>query len=211
MDRSAQTLMTAGAAYAAIYDMAMLRAEHRLLRRLRRKMVGAATGRVVEIGAGTGANIPFYRSADAVCATDPDPAMLRRARRHLSRAVVPLTLRQCPADSLPFADGSVDTVVATLVLCSVPDQRPVLAEIRRVLAPDGLFRFIEHVRQEDGLLGRAQDIATPLWRHCAGGCHLNRRTVGAIEASGFAPVALRRERLAYTPIGIGIGIVRRGV
>ncbi len=201
--------MSGGSVYAALYDAVMARAERGLLHRRRVETAGAATGQVLEIGAGTGANIPFYVSADAVCATDPDPAMLRRARRRLEHASVPVTLRQCSAENLPFADGSVDTVVATLVLCSVPDQRAALAEIRRVLAPDGLFRFIEHVRQEDGPMGRVQDVVTPLWRRCAGGCHLNRRTVDAIEAAGFALVDLRRERLIRAPVVVGVA--RRAV
>ncbi len=195
--------MSGGSAYPALYDAVMACAERRGLHRLRIETANAATGRVLEIGAGTGANIPFYVAADVVCVTDPDPAMLRRAGRRMDHANVPVTQRQCAAENLPFADGSIDTVVATLVLCSVPDQRLALAEIQRVLAPGGLFRFVEHVRQEEGMLGWLQDVVTPLWRRCAGECRLNRRTVAAIEAAGFARVDLRRERLAHIPIVVG--------
>lgn len=193
---------------ATLYDALMARAARGTLRQLRRETAGAATGRVLEIGAGTGLNIPYYTSADAVYATEPDQAMLHRARRRARGAHVRPTLLRCAADDLPFADGTIDTVVATLVLCSVGDQRRVLAEVRRVLVTGGAFRFIEHIREDNSALGRMQDSVTPLWRRCAGGCHLNRRTVAAIEAAGFEVVTVRHERVLHIPVAIGVA--RRG-
>ena len=164
---------------AALYDIGARRSH--TLEADRAELLADAHGRVLEIGAGTGLNARHYPAAAEVTFTEPDPAMARR---------VPMLL--APAESLPFADASFDTVVSTLVLCSVSDLDRAVAEIRRVLVPDGRLLFLEHVRAADGSrLARWQDRLNPLW-HAVAGCDCNRRTVDAL-ARVFA-VEVRQPR-----------------
>lgn len=195
--------------FAAVYDLLNRGLERGLLRRLRPSVVGEARGRVLEIGVGTGASFPYYRRAavERLVATDPDPHMLRRAERRAQQLDLPVALQQAPAEALPFADASFDTVVSTLVLCTVADPALALAEARRVLKPGGTLRFIEHVRAE-GRLGRLQDLATPLWRRAAAGCHPNRRTARSIEAAGFDIAKVGVERITGG-VPLIVGTARR--
>lgn len=190
--------------FAALYDLATGCFEGGVLRKLRVWVTGEAAGRVLEVGVGTGANFPYYPEALGLVAVDPNLFMLARARRRADRLGRDVGLIRAAAEALPFADGSFDTVVATLVFCSVFDLDRAVAEVRRVLRPGGTFRFIEHVRAEGGLLGRLQDGATPAWRRVAGGCHLNRRTVEAIERAGFELVRLEDHSLLFMPLVAGV-------
>jgi ubiquinone/menaquinone biosynthesis C-methylase UbiE len=166
---------------AGIYDAFMLPQELLGLRRQRARTAGEAVGTVLELGVGTGLNLPFYADATRVVAIDPDPHMLRRARRRAAQAAQPVELVEAGAESLPFEDGAFDTVVVTLTLCTVPDPAAAVAEARRVLTPDGRFLFLEHVRSDSPWVGRIQDSVTPAWKHVSGGCHWNRTTVATIE------------------------------
>jgi ubiquinone/menaquinone biosynthesis C-methylase UbiE len=136
---------------------------------------------VLEVGVGTGLNLPYYEAADEVVGVEPDPHMLGRARARAAEAPCPVRLVEASAESLPFADGEFDTVVFALSLCTIPDARAALAEARRVLAHDGRLIFLEHVRAERPLAAALQDRAAPLWRRVAGGCNLNRDTMAAIS------------------------------
>jgi ubiquinone/menaquinone biosynthesis C-methylase UbiE len=190
--------------FAAMYDRINARAERRLVGPLRARMLSSLRGRVLEIGAGTGANFPHYPPGAEVVAVEPDPYMLRRAGERLRQLPdARIDLREGDAQALPFPDASFDHVVSTLVLCTVPDLTAALAEIRRVLKPDGRFHFLEHVRGE-GLRGRAQDLVRPAWRYVAAGCIVNRRTGEAIEQAGFTIEALRAVRLQGLPFLIGV-------
>ena len=171
--------------FAALYTPLTSWAERHLLGRLRQNLVGAARGRVLEVGVGTGANFPFYRQIDSLIATEPDTAMLRRARRRARRLGFAVGFQQCPAEALPFGDAAFDTVVITLVLCSVVDQAQALAEARRVLRPNGTLLFIEHVRSDDHRAARLQDLLTPAWRRLSGDCRLNRPTLERIREAGL--------------------------
>ena len=171
---------------ASVYDTVMLPIEAFGIREQRRRIGAAARGRVLELGAGTGAMLEHYGDqVEEVVATDPDPHMLSRAvpRRH--PAAVPVDLRQVDAQDLPFDDASFDTVVVALSLCTIPDPDRALAEARRVLRPDGRLLFVEHVRSGRPFLARLQSSLTPAWRKVAGGCHLDRDTVASIERAGF--------------------------
>lgn len=189
--------------YAAAYDIVNWWAEARLFARYRPWIAGEASGRVLEIGAGTGANFPYYRAAALLVATEPDPFMLRRARARARRLGRMVRFCQCPAEALPFADASFDAVVSTLVLCTVADPARALAEVRRVLKPSGTFRFIEHVRA-DGFIGAVQDFVTPVWRWVGAGCHPNRRTATSIRAAGFEIITCEEHPLPLTPLIIGL-------
>jgi len=170
--------------FAALYDPIGASAERRWMGERRRRLLTGAWGAVLEIGGGTGANLQHYRDVDRVIVAEPDPFMRKRLGPKLGDARVPVEVSTAGAEALPFPDGSFDTVVSTLVLCTVPDQESALDEVRRVLRPGGRLLFIEHVRAA-GPIGRWQDRLDPLWRRLLGGCHPNRDTVTAIEEAGF--------------------------
>jgi ubiquinone/menaquinone biosynthesis C-methylase UbiE len=172
--------MTGHPLLAALYDPLMRLQDALGFRRRRRRSAEAARGRVLELGVGTGLNLPWYRQADEVVGVDPDPHMLKRARTRVSAAPCPVTLVEGSAESLPFGDGEFDSVIFGLSLCTIPDPRAALSEARRVLAPDGRLIFLEHVRAERPWAARLQDGVAPIWRHVAGGCNLNRDTVATI-------------------------------
>jgi SAM-dependent methyltransferase len=166
----------------------------------RRRLVAAAHGFVLEVGAGYGATFPFYPAAvTGVLALEPDSTLRELALAAASRAPVPVTVEDGVAESLPAADASVDVVVSSLVLCSVADQSAVLAEMARVLRPGGSLLFYEHVRSAHRLLGAAEDLVTPLWSRLAGGCHPNRDTAAAIAKAGFTVQDLERFGFSVLP------------
>ena len=132
--------------FAAIYDRMMASNERGFMKDVRKELAGGASGRVLEIGAGTGANFAYYPDGLEVIATEPDPYMMRKAEAKAEESKAQIELKQASAAKLPFEDASFDTVVGTLVMCSVDDQAEALAEVRRVLKPTGEYRFFEHVR-----------------------------------------------------------------
>jgi ubiquinone/menaquinone biosynthesis C-methylase UbiE len=189
--------------FAALYDFVNRWSEKRVLRHLRPFVAGEAPGQILEIGAGTGTNLPYYRLAEKIVATEPDPFMLSRARKRAAQLGLSVELHQCPAEALPFPDGSFDTVVSTLVLCTVNDPARSLAEIRRVLKAGGTFRFMEHVRGGK-YAGPIHDFLTPMFSWFGAGCRLNRKTVDSVEAAGFKLVEMRQRRLMFLPLVIGV-------
>jgi ubiquinone/menaquinone biosynthesis C-methylase UbiE len=139
---------------------------------------------VLELGVGTGLNLPLYPpEVGEVTGIDPDESMLRQAGRRADRAAVPVRLVPAPAEELPFEAAGFDAVVVTLALCTIPEPGIALREARRVLKPGGEFRALEHVRVEG--IGRLQEVATPVWKRVAGGCHLDRDTLDRVRAAGF--------------------------
>ncbi len=172
--------------FASIYDHMQAPAERSFMKRIREDIAGGARGRVLEVGAGTGANFAYYGdAASEVIATEPDPYMMERARRRAQDAERSIELRQASAEELPFEDGSFDTVVSTLVMCSAGDPRRALSEIRRVLKPEGELRVYEHVRYENAFGAFWQDLITPAWRWFGAGCHPNRDTAAFVREAGF--------------------------
>lgn len=170
--------------FAALYDRMLAPLERDVLGARRRHLLSGLTGTVLDVGAGTGVNLPEFRSADRVVAAEPDGAMRRHLEAKVAAAAVKVEVSDAAAESLPFPDESFDAVVFTLVLCTTPDVPAALAEARRVLRPDGMLVVLEHVRGH-GTLARAQDVITPVWRWFAAGCHPNRDTRAAIERAGF--------------------------
>ena len=172
--------------FAWFYSRAASRAEDRGTREHRERLLAGATGKVVEVGAGTGLNFPLYPSAvTEVLAIEPDPHMFRRLANALATASVPVRLQRATADRIPVVDGWADTVVFCLVLCSVPDVSAALAEARRALRPDGRVVFYEHVRSDERRLATWQDRLEVPWSWLSGGCHPNRDSVAEMEAGGF--------------------------
>jgi ubiquinone/menaquinone biosynthesis C-methylase UbiE len=171
---------------AVLYDPFLWLSEIAGMRRRRRALVADAHGLVVEIGAGTGLNVAGYSDAvDELVLTEPEPGMRRKLARRLERLGRTARISDAPAQRLPFADASVDTVVATLVLCTVEDPESALREIARVLRPDGQLLFIEHVRARSRFLAACQDKLLRPWRGFAGGCECNRSTIELMRACGF--------------------------
>jgi len=179
---------TWGRAFSAAYDRGFKGAEDAGLREMRRDLLAQARGRVLELGAGTGLNLDHYPQAiERLTMVEPDPHMTKQLRQKLADAgrSAEISVVEAPGEDLPFEDGSFDTVVVTLVLCTVPDQPASLAEIKRVLAPDGQLLFLEHVRAHDEGLAKWQDRLEGPWKFLADGCRCNRDTVAAIDAAGF--------------------------
>jgi ubiquinone/menaquinone biosynthesis C-methylase UbiE len=172
---------------AAVYDLATAGMEQQVFGAHRRRLLEAARGRILDVGAGTGANLPHYpwSHVSELVLLDPSPGMLARARRKATALGVAVQLRRGRAEQLPFEDESFDTIVFTLALCTIPDPGGALREARRVLRPNGRLLVLEHVRARDPGLASWQDRLTPLWKTIAGGCHPNRDTRATIEAAGF--------------------------
>jgi ubiquinone/menaquinone biosynthesis C-methylase UbiE len=179
---------------ATAYDRMSRKSEEAGLGAMRESLLAGATGRVLEIGGGTGVNLPYYDGVDSLVVTEPEPAMLRRLERKVREQAPQAEVVQAPAEDLPFGDESFDTVVSTLVLCGVDVDRS-LAELRRVLRPGGRLLFLEHVRSDDPALARFQDRINPLNRFLVG-CECNRQTLSAIETAGFT---ISRVERAMTP------------
>jgi SAM-dependent methyltransferase len=183
--------------------MANCTARHeRELARRKRELIGGLTGTIVEIGPGAGANLPYYPRGVRWIGVEPNPHMHPYLERAARVAGLDAELREGYADHLDFADGSVDTIVSTLVFCSVQNVAGSLAEIRRVLKPGGTFVFLEHV-------AAAEDSGTRLWQQriapfsafFADGCHPDRETWKAIEAAGFSDVCIEHFRVPLPVIG----------
>jgi ubiquinone/menaquinone biosynthesis C-methylase UbiE len=153
---------------------------------LREQLVAGARGRVLELGIGSGLNLPFYpRELDLLLGLDPSRALLQMAKRRSSWVHFPVELSEGRAEDIPLENRAVDHVVMSWTLCSVADPLRALAEVRRVLRPGGSLLFVEHGRAPEPRVARRQDGLTPLWRRVAGGCHLNRPIDRLIEASGL--------------------------
>jgi ubiquinone/menaquinone biosynthesis C-methylase UbiE len=152
----------------------------------RERVIGAAEGRVLEIGAGSGLNLPFYRPAvQEILALEPAPQLVEMARRTTRQANVSVRFIEASAEAIPLDEQSVDTVITTWTLCTIPKAVTALAEMRRVLRPGGRLLFAEHGLAPDERVRLWQDRLTPVWRCLSGGCHLNRPIQRMIEAGGF--------------------------
>lgn len=175
---------------ANVYDVALAPLERVGLSRLRRRLIAGARGAVLEVGAGTGINFGHYPEGTRVFALDESREMLATARRKPCRACA--TVTQADAQSLPFASHTFQTVVATLVLCSVRDPLQVLREIRRVLQSGGTLLLLEHTRGHHPLAAALTDLLHPAWYALNGSCHLNRQTARTVTEAGLTVTDIER-------------------
>jgi ubiquinone/menaquinone biosynthesis C-methylase UbiE len=189
--------------FAALYDRMLSGTERAGLREMRAELLAGARGRTLELGAGTGLNLAHYTDAvTELVLTEPDPHMARRLRKRVDEeppAPDRVEVVETPAERLAFEDQSFDTVVSTLVLCSVESPAGAATEITRVLKPDGRLLYLEHVRSGDPALARWQDRLERPWGWLGAGCHPNRDTVAQLEATGLESEVLVRDRMPKAP------------
>ena len=189
-----------GTIFSAMYDSFMAKTEKAGLEDLRVGLLSAARGQVLEIGGGTGANLALYGPAvESLTFTEPEGPMVKRLQKRVREQTRPATALRAPAEDLPFEDNSVDTVVSTVVLCTVDDQPRALREIRRVLRPDGQLLFLEHVLSTDPKVVRLQNRMNRINRVVAHGCNCNRPTLTTLEAAGFSITKVEHGVLPKAP------------
>jgi ubiquinone/menaquinone biosynthesis C-methylase UbiE len=194
--------------FAAAYEPSLWIGERAGMRRHRHDLLSQARGQTLEIGSGTGMNLIHYPDdLDGLALAEPDPSMRRRLENAVRRSKRRAQVVDASAEQLPFDDASVDTVVSTLVLCTVEAPGAALREIGRVLRPDGQLLFIEHVRSDSPTLARWQDRLAKPWQRFAEGCRCNRATLELIEACGFRldaqPAAWRAMPPIIRPLALG--------
>jgi ubiquinone/menaquinone biosynthesis C-methylase UbiE len=174
-------------------DLAM---RNERLRPYRERVIGQAQGRVLEIGAGSGMNLGLYRNAADILALEPDPKLIEMARSRARAAPRPVHILEASAEHIPLADGSVDTVVSTWTMCTIPHAVEALREVRRVLKPGGRLLFVEHGLAPTTGVQKWQHRLTPAWKRIAGGCHLDRPIEALVREGGFA---IERLSTGYMP------------
>jgi ubiquinone/menaquinone biosynthesis C-methylase UbiE len=189
-----------GHVFAAMYDRMLGKTERTGLGEHRRALLAQASGDVLEIGGGTGANLEYYGDGvRTLTLVEPEKPMLKRLQRHTEQRAPHAKALRAPAEDLPFNDASFDVVVSTLVLCTVDDVPRALRELHRVMRAGGKLLFIEHVRSDDEKLARTQDRMLPINVRIGHGCHPNRRTLDSIRDAGFEINSLEHDTLKHVP------------
>ena len=189
---------TWGRVFAHVYDTAFVLAERRGFREVRKDVAGQSKGRIVELGAGTGLNLDHYtEKVSELLLTEPEPRLAAKLRSRAGLLTPDARVVEASAEELPFDDESIDTVVSTLVLCTVQNPRRALAEVARVLRPGGSLLFAEHVRSPSPQLARWQDRLNAPWSWYACGCQCNRDTMSALRAATFEVGEVRHDRLRW--------------
>jgi ubiquinone/menaquinone biosynthesis C-methylase UbiE len=184
-----------------LIDLAMA---SKVFRKPRRRTLASASGRILEIGFGTGMNLGHYpASVQRIDAIDPDAALARLAAKRIAAAPIDVDFHQLGAEHLPFGTDSFDTVVCTLTLCSIPDVEQALGEVRRVLRPGGQFLFLEHGLAPDPRVAGWQHRLTPLQKRIGGGCHLDRPMARLVSESGLALGSVKNYYLRHVPRFVG--------
>ena len=186
--------------FSAIYDPLLWVGERTGMAQRRSALLSQATGRVLELGAGTGLNLPHYSdNLEELVLTEPSPPMVGRLERRAKKAGTPSSVMVADAERLPFKDDSFDTVVSTLVLCTVDDPQQAIYEIARVLRPGGKLLFLEHVRSDSRRLARWQDRLHRPWHAFAAGCNANRPTVDMLRESSLRVEDVEHDRWKWMP------------
>ncbi len=168
-----------------LYDVAMKPLEKSRFEKIRSNLVEKARGDVLEIGFGTGANFRYYTNVERVEAIEPNPQMSIQAAKRIKQARAAIYTYQAKAEQLPFEEDRFDSIVATLVFCTIPDPERALQEIRRTSKPGARVLLFEHVKMDQNLLAKTQQALTPVWKKMCDGCHLDRDTLKLVEQSGL--------------------------
>jgi ubiquinone/menaquinone biosynthesis C-methylase UbiE len=185
----------------ALYDPFLWVGERAGMAQLRSALLSRASGWVLELGAGTGLNLPYYPdNLEGLVLTEPSPPMIARLERRAKQAGIPSSVMVADAERLPFEDDSFDTVVSTLVLCTVDDPRGAINEIARVLRPGGKLLFLEHVRSDSPRLARWQDRLHRPWHAFAAGCNANRPTVDILQEGPLRVREVEHDRWKWMPV-----------
>lgn len=171
----------------------------------RKKVVPQAQGRVLEVGMGSGLNLPFYKTdqVEFVWGLEPSSGMRQKAQRNLAQSKVKVEWLDLPGEEIPLEDNSADTIVLTFTLCTIPDWQKAMEQMRRVLKPGGKLLFAEHGKAPDAAVLKLQNTINPWWNKIAGGCHVNRPITEMIMDSGFAIKKLDSAYLPSTPKSLG--------
>lgn len=179
----------------------------------RRKVVPQARGRVLEVGMGSALNIPFYdaQNIEFVWGLEPSAGMRRQAQKNLARSPVEIRWLDLPGEAIPLEDVSVDTVLLTFTLCTIPDWRTALQQMRRVLKPDGQLLFCEHGLAPDAAVQKWQHRLNPLWQKLCGGCNLNRPVVQYLQETGFVVQEADAGYMAQVPRFVGYSVAGKAV
>jgi len=181
-----------GKLFPKLYDLAMKPLERHSFKEIRTDLLRRSYGNVLEIGSGSGINFPIYVNVESVTAIEPNQFMIEESLKNKSKAIVPIEIHKSGAEQLPFDDQSYDTVVATLVLCTIPDVEKALLEMKRICKPGGKILLFEHVKMNQPFLAKLQDFLTPAWSKICDGCCLNRETVNVVTAHGFDIVEIKQ-------------------
>ncbi|WP_347549914.1 class I SAM-dependent methyltransferase [Pseudalkalibacillus hwajinpoensis] len=168
-----------------LYDSVMAPFEKYRFRKIRENLVTRSQGRVLEIGSGTGVNFPLYNGVLQVDAIEPNPLMRKQSQSKLEQAKVPIYVYGAEAEKLPFENNTFDSVVATLVFCTIPHPAQAIKEIQRVCKPNASLLLFEHIKMHQPVLGKTQEIVTPIWKKICDGCHLNRDTLQLLNQSNM--------------------------
>jgi ubiquinone/menaquinone biosynthesis C-methylase UbiE len=171
--------------FAKWYDFFMRPLEKRKFKKIRSELLKGASGNVLELGSGTGINFPLYINVDTVTAIEPSQPMIEQSLTKQKSAVVPIEIVNASAENLPFGDHTFDTIVATLVFCTIPDVEKAIHELKRVCKPDGKILLFEHVKMENRMLSKLQESLTPFWKKICDGCCLDRETVKEFTNQGL--------------------------
>lgn len=178
--------------FAKWYDFFMSPLEKRKFQRIRAELLSKASGRVLELGSGTGINFPLYKEVEEVDAIEPNPHMIERSFAKRKESVIPINMVQASAEDLPFEDNSFDTLVATLVFCTIPNVEKAINEIKRVCKPEAKILLFEHVKMDNPFLVKLQDLLTPAWKKFCDGCCLNRETISVFEAHSLPIIKMQK-------------------
>jgi ubiquinone/menaquinone biosynthesis C-methylase UbiE len=181
-----------------ILDWIMRRNAHK---EKRAAVIGGAHGVVVEVGFGSGLNLPHYKNVEKLYAVDPSRGLFDLAKGRIGKVSFPVEYFEVGAEKIPLEDSSADSIVMTWSLCSIPDPFAALKEMGRVLKDDGKVYFIEHGLSENKAIARIQRLINPLWKRLAGGCNLDRKTDGLLEAAGFTFLKLEKSGQYLKPLG----------